>query len=247
MSWKVFIIPRWNWSVLESERDLTLANGKLKFGDITGKPVIPPLTLKEGTTSPRCAKGTDDAKNSYTLKILVADPGATPTPRFLGQLVKSNPNRAGQEWYDTILALPSDNVLPNTVSDYVGPIEQLYAPAQRLIEKLAQGSIYRTHVEGPHFAFKKGGGSQVIVPLTFDGVFPSNFYCNEFKVPIGGKYKPHQLGGRYVNLIDLGDGSIRNVIFGHIQWDTDLAGAGDKTDPFLAIQPPPPPLGGDGS
>ncbi len=232
MSWKVFIIPRLNKSVLESDRDLTLTGTTLKFTDIPGKPLIPDLTLDNNTTSPRLAEGTDDVNNSYTLKIFVDNPGVTPTPRFLGQLVKSNP--AGQEWYDTILALPTSEVLPDTVSDYEGNIT-LTAPKRLLIDATVAGNISKT---ASQFKFTPKKKTQVTVSLLFDPSFSSNFFNNDFQV---GSAK-HQMGGRYVNRLT----SQEHVIFGHIHWGSDLHGAGDKTDPFLAIQPPPP-HGGVGS
>jgi hypothetical protein len=228
MSWKVFIIPRWQRSVLNSDRELNLNSGKLKFTDITGKPVIPDLTLDNGITSPRIATGADNDGNTYTLKIFVADPGVKPTPQFLGQLVKSN-SAGTEEWYDTILALPSAEVLPDTVSDYEGNIT-LIAPKKSLIDTLVKGSITKTPKK--QFTFKATGAGMVTVNLNFDSVYPSNFFCNDFKI---GTEK-HQLGGRYVSRLTSKD----HVIFGHIHWDTDLYGPGDKTEPFLVVQPPPP-------
>jgi len=243
MSWKIFIIPKWDKSVLKSDPELTLNNDVLTFIK-DGEPVIPGLKLDGGGTFPRVAQGEDKTQGyTYTLNIWVKDPTSIPRPIFLGQLVKVD-TRTKEEWYDTVLALPSDDVLPGTVSDYDGDIEELNAPAERLIKDLTQGSIYR--VDKPYFEFKQKGGDNVRVQLNIDAVYPSNFYCNQFGIP--NDPTQYQLGGRYVSMLT----PERHVLFGHIQWGSDRSMAmadgavyapGDKTEPFLAIQPPP----GDGT
>jgi hypothetical protein len=241
-SWKVFSIGRWDKSVLKSDPELTLNNNVLTFTK-DGKPVIPELTLDGGGTFPRVAKR-EQGNDTYTLKIWAEDLTMLPIPIFLGQLLQVD-IQTKDEWYDTILAIPSDEVVKDTSSYYQGEID-LQAPGKQLINTDEKGSI---SIGSKTFSFTPCKSQDAVnVALTFDPKFQfTNFFSNGFECPIPGFNEPQnaRLGGRYVNMLT----GERHAIFGHIQWDADMAianvapyVAGEKTEPFLVIQPPPPPL-----
>jgi hypothetical protein len=223
MSWRVFFVPRMtpsgNRSVVESVRNLSYNAGIFTFD---GTPALPNLTFQAGE-----AIGTDSGYN-YTLKIRHSDPlNAT---YFLGQFLKENKSDPTDYWYDTILAVDNDN-LDNAIA-HESSLLYFEAPLGKLLKKNYAGGIdladNKISVETP----------SGVVSFPFTKSDDGHGMWNDGHSVDG---EDRRFGAIFTNYIKL-NGLLRSILFGHFHWggDLEIHVPGDKTEPFVAIQPPPP-------
>lgn len=236
--WRVFFVPRLNASVVGSVRDMTYHPDTKTFS-FSGQPSLPPLTLQDEGSAPRIATASEKPYD-YTLTLHHAQP--VHQAYFLGQFLKQNQDVPDDYYYDTILAIKT-NILDNNISNYDGDasFEAPSALDNKLLKNSFMGNLNRGQTPPGTLTVTLTDGTAFKLNSiqTNFGKYPHSFWSNGHLIN-GTMYR---LGATFVNQVVLAS-TTSDVFFGHFQRDPDgICVPGDNTEPFVAIQPPPPPYG----